>query len=78
MKVNTLRNINSIVDASRFDLSNPTDELPGPGLINQATTIELRKDLLLMNERFLPGFPLLPIEIIIKVLYNEYLKAKAF
>jgi hypothetical protein len=32
LKYNFLRNINSIVDASRFDLSNPWDESPGSGL----------------------------------------------
>jgi hypothetical protein len=42
MKINVLRNIDSIVDASRFDLSNPTGELPWTGLINQAPTIEMR------------------------------------
>ena len=33
---NRPRNINPIVDASRFDSSNPVRESPGPGLINQA------------------------------------------
>jgi hypothetical protein len=42
MKINVLRNIDSIVDASRFDSSNPMDELPGPDLINQVPTIEWR------------------------------------
>jgi hypothetical protein len=39
MKINVLRYIDPIVDASRFDSSNPVCESPGTGLINQAPTI---------------------------------------
>jgi hypothetical protein len=68
MKINALRDIDSIVDASRFDSSNPGCESPGPGLINQAPTVRdkirlnVRKKSILLPKQTHPGCSSRPLK----------------